>query len=86
MSPGIVVCSISAFLYEQQRGLIVPCLVVHAKVVLCCRFEMECTRTPHALRFHKGAVRGVAFHRKYPLFASVSDEGRIIVSHGMVYE
>lgn len=49
-------------------------------------FEMECTRTPHALRFHKGAVRGVAFHRKYPLFASASDEGRIIVSHGMVYD
>lgn len=48
-------------------------------------FEMECTRTPHVLRFHKAAVRGVAFHRKYPLFASVSDEGRIIVSHGMVY-
>lgn len=50
------------------------------------RFEMECTRTPHVLRFHKAAIRGVAFHRKYPLFASVSDEGRIIVSHGMVYK
>ncbi|ROT74343.1 putative ribosome biogenesis protein BOP1 [Penaeus vannamei] len=33
----------------------------------------------------KEAVRKVAFHRKYPLFASASDDGRIIVSHGMVY-
>ncbi|XP_045597666.1 ribosome biogenesis protein bop1-A [Procambarus clarkii] len=48
-------------------------------------FEMECTRKPHLLRYHKAAVRSVAYHRKYPLFASASDEGRVIVSHGMVY-
>lgn len=48
-------------------------------------FEMECTRKPHNLKYHKEAVRKVAFHRKYPLFASASDDGRIIVSHGMVY-
>ncbi|CAL4106084.1 unnamed protein product, partial [Meganyctiphanes norvegica] len=48
-------------------------------------FEMECTRRPHLLRYHKAAVRAVSFHRKYPLFASCGDEGRIIVSHGMVY-
>lgn len=48
-------------------------------------FEMECTRRPHALRYHKSAIRSVAFHRKYPLFASAADEGRVVVSHGMVY-
>ncbi|KAK7071982.1 Ribosome biogenesis protein 1 [Halocaridina rubra] len=48
-------------------------------------FEMECTRRPHLLRYHKSAVRSVAYHRKYPLFASAADEGRVIVCHGMVY-
>ncbi|XP_076049207.1 ribosome biogenesis protein bop1 isoform X2 [Oratosquilla oratoria] len=48
-------------------------------------FEMECTKRPHILRMHTQAVRSVGFHRKYPLFASCSDDGRIIVSHGMVY-
>ncbi|KAG7174653.1 ribosome biogenesis protein BOP1 homolog [Homarus americanus] len=48
-------------------------------------FEMECTRRPHLLRYHRTAVRSVAFHRKYPLFASAADEGRVIISHGMVY-
>lgn len=47
---------------------------------------MECTKKPHNLKYHKEAVRKVAFHRKYPLFASASDDGRIIVSHGMVYK
>lgn len=49
-------------------------------------FEMECTRKPHLLRYHRKAVRSVAYHRKYPLFASAADEGRVIVSHGMVYK
>ncbi|GLH00739.1 Ribosome biogenesis protein BOP1 homolog [Gryllus bimaculatus] len=30
-------------------------------------------------------VRGVAYHKRYPLFASSSDENCVIVSHGMVY-
>ena len=37
------------------------------------------------LRYHKNAVRSVAYHRRYPLFASCSDDNSIIVSHGMVY-
>ncbi|KAK8741083.1 hypothetical protein OTU49_002486 [Cherax quadricarinatus] len=48
-------------------------------------FEMEYTKRPRILRYHKAAVRCAAYHRKYPLFASASDEGRVIVSHGMVY-
>lgn len=37
------------------------------------------------LRYHAAAVRDVAFHRRYPLFASCSDDTSVIVSHGMVY-
>lgn len=37
------------------------------------------------LRYHNAAVRGVAFHSRYPLFASASDDRSVIVSHGMVY-
>ncbi|XP_014749110.1 PREDICTED: ribosome biogenesis protein BOP1 [Sturnus vulgaris] len=34
---------------------------------------------------HRRALRSVAFHRRYPLFASGSDDGTVIVCHGMVY-
>ena len=27
----------------------------------------------------------MAYHRRYPLFASCSDDGCVMVSHGMVY-
>lgn len=37
-------------------------------------------------RHHKKAVRGVAYHRLYPLFASGSDDGSVIVCHGTVYK
>jgi hypothetical protein len=45
---------------------------------------------PHARtlppgRYHKHALRGVAFHRTYPLFASASDDATVHVFHGMVY-
>jgi hypothetical protein len=36
-------------------------------------------------RHHKKAVRQVSFHKRYPLFASASDDGTVIVCHGMVY-
>lgn len=49
-------------------------------------YEMECTNRPYTLRYHHGAVRSVAFHNKYPLFASSSDDGRVIVTHAMVYK
>uniref|UniRef100_A0A3B5MQF0 Ribosome biogenesis protein BOP1 n=1 Tax=Xiphophorus couchianus TaxID=32473 RepID=A0A3B5MQF0_9TELE len=38
-----------------------------------------------AIRHHKKAVRSVAYHRGYPLFASASDDGSVIVCHGTVY-
>jgi ribosome biogenesis protein ERB1 len=37
------------------------------------------------LRYHNFAVRGVAYHKKHPLFASCSDDGNANVFHGMVY-
>ena len=54
--------------------------------MLLTRFEMEYTRRPLILRYHHQSVRKVAYHRKYPLFASASDDGRVIIAHGMVYK
>ncbi|KAK2920533.1 hypothetical protein Q8A73_000018 [Channa argus] len=49
-------------------------------------FDLDLSTKPYKmLRHHKKAVRGVAYHRAYPLFASASDDGSVIVCHGMVY-
>ncbi|GAB0094614.1 Ribosome biogenesis protein BOP1 homolog [Sergentomyia squamirostris] len=49
-------------------------------------FDLDLSTKPYqTMRLHKEAVRGVAFHRKYPLFASGGDDSSVIVSHGMVY-
>ncbi|KAB7493858.1 Ribosome biogenesis protein BOP1-like protein [Armadillidium nasatum] len=49
-------------------------------------FEMECTKRPHLMRFHGHAVRSINFHRKYPLFASCSDDKKLQVTHATVYD
>ncbi|KAJ1076198.1 hypothetical protein K5549_018123, partial [Capra hircus] len=50
------------------------------------RFDMDLSTKPYrVLRHHKKALRAVAFHPRYPLFASGSDDGSVIVCHGMVY-
>ena len=50
-------------------------------------YDLDLSAKPYkALRYHKAAVRGAAFHRGYPLFASSSDDGAIHVFHGMVYQ
>ncbi|KAI8431886.1 hypothetical protein MSG28_004444 [Choristoneura fumiferana] len=52
----------------------------------CMWFDLELSSKPYqTLRLHGGAVRSVAFHRRYPLFASAGDDQNIVVSHGMVY-
>ncbi|KAF9405528.1 hypothetical protein HW555_013776, partial [Spodoptera exigua] len=52
----------------------------------CIWFDLELSSKPYqTLRLHGGAVRSVAFHRRYPLFASGGDDDNIVVSHGMVY-
>ncbi|XP_068423105.1 ribosome biogenesis protein bop1 [Clinocottus analis] len=49
-------------------------------------FDLDLSTKPYKmLRHHKKAVRGVAHHRLYPLFASASDDGSVIVCHGTVY-
>ncbi|XP_031589417.1 ribosome biogenesis protein bop1 [Oreochromis aureus] len=49
-------------------------------------FDLDLSTKPYKmLRHHKKAVRGVAYHRLYPLFASASDDGSVIICHGTVY-
>ncbi|XP_077600115.1 ribosome biogenesis protein bop1 [Stigmatopora nigra] len=49
-------------------------------------FDLDLSTKPYKmLRHHKKAVRAVAYHRHYPLFASASDDGTVIVCHGTVY-
>ncbi|XP_032549093.1 ribosome biogenesis protein BOP1 [Chiroxiphia lanceolata] len=49
-------------------------------------FDLDLSTRPYQLlRHHRRALRSVAFHRRYPLFASGSDDGTVIVCHGMVY-
>ncbi|XP_034943857.1 ribosome biogenesis protein BOP1 homolog [Chelonus insularis] len=49
-------------------------------------FDLDLSTKPYqTLRLHGTGVRGVAFHKRYPLFASGADDCSLIVSHGMVY-
>ncbi|XP_050073826.1 ribosome biogenesis protein BOP1 homolog [Anopheles maculipalpis] len=49
-------------------------------------FDLDLSTKPYQqLRIHNSAIRGVAFHQRYPLFASAGDDRSVVVSHGMVY-
>ncbi|XP_058462630.1 ribosome biogenesis protein BOP1 homolog isoform X2 [Malaya genurostris] len=49
-------------------------------------FDLDLSTRPYQqLKLHYSAIRNVAFHLRYPLFASASDDRSVIVSHGMVY-
>ncbi|XP_308633.5 ribosome biogenesis protein BOP1 homolog [Anopheles gambiae] len=49
-------------------------------------FDLDLSTKPYQqLRIHNAAIRSVAFHPRYPLFASAGDDRSVIVSHGMVY-
>ncbi|XP_036809353.1 ribosome biogenesis protein bop1 isoform X2 [Oncorhynchus mykiss] len=49
-------------------------------------FDLDLSTKPYKmLRHHKKALRGVAYHKHYPLFASGADDGSVIICHGMVY-
>eukprot|EP00041_Stephanoeca_diplocostata_P029441 m.868453 g.868453 ORF g.868453 m.868453 type:complete len:912 (-) comp23562_c0_seq9:224-2959(-) len=51
-----------------------------------CWFDLDLSVKPYkTLRYHRLAIRGVNFHKSYPLFASCGDEGTIHIFHGMVY-
>lgn len=52
-----------------------------------CWFDTDLSLKPYkTMRYHKGAIRSVCYHKKYPLFASGSDDAHVIVSHGKVYD
>jgi len=49
-------------------------------------FDTDLSTMPYKiLRYHKLAVRKVTYHKRYPLFASCSDDLNVHVFHGMVY-
>lgn len=51
-----------------------------------CWFDLDLSSRPFkTLKYHEKAVRDVAFHAKYPLMASASDDGTIHIFHAMVY-
>ena len=51
-------------------------------------FDLDMSGKPYKnLKYHTDSVRQVAFHpSNYPLFASASNDGKVIVAHGRVYE
>lgn len=51
-----------------------------------CWFDTDLSTRPYkTLKIHSKDVTSVAFHRKYPLFASSSEDCTAYVCHGMVY-
>lgn len=65
------------------------CLAIHPKgdnVLVgsydkrICWFDLDLANTPYkTLRYHEKAIRQVVFHKKYPLFASCSDDGSFLI-------
>jgi ribosome biogenesis protein ERB1 len=52
-----------------------------------CWIDMDLSVKPYkTLRYHDYAVRDVVYHKRQPLFATCSDDGRVNVFHGMVYQ
>lgn len=48
--------------------------------------DLDLSTTPYkTLKYHARALRSVAFHPSYPLFASSSDDGSIHIFHSTVY-
>ncbi|KAJ2003461.1 Ribosome biogenesis protein erb1 [Coemansia thaxteri] len=50
-------------------------------------FDLDLSVKPYrSIRYHQQAIRQVQYSRKFPLFATASDDGSIQVYHGMVYQ
>jgi ribosome biogenesis protein ERB1 len=48
-------------------------------------FDLDIGMYPYkTMRYHKAAVRNVLFHKRYPLFATASDDSTVHVFHSMV--
>jgi ribosome biogenesis protein ERB1 len=51
-----------------------------------CWFDLDMSTQPYKnLKYHLKGVRKVQFHKRYPLFASCSDDGKVHIFHGKVY-
>jgi ribosome biogenesis protein ERB1 len=51
-----------------------------------CWFDLDYSVRPYrVLTNHAGAIRSVAFHPAYPLFASCGDDGAVQIIHGQVF-
>lgn len=61
-------------------------LIVGSQDRRVCWFDLDGSEKPYrTLKYHGAAVRSVAFHNAYPLFASGGNEAGVHVFHGMVY-
>ncbi|GAB5362960.1 hypothetical protein AAMO2058_000843200 [Amorphochlora amoebiformis] len=62
-------------------------LIVGSYDCRVCWYDMDLSARPYkTLKYHKKAVRQVAFSSKYPLLASVSDDGKLHLFHGKVFD
>lgn len=49
-------------------------------------FDTDVSASPYkTLRYHSAGVRSIGFHKKYPLFATGSDDGTVHVFHARVF-
>ncbi|XP_074602672.1 ribosome biogenesis protein bop1-A [Brevipalpus obovatus] len=72
----------SIAIHPRGENLIIGCFDLRLSW-----FDLELSDKPYkTMRYHQKGIRSVAFHNKYPLFASASDDASVIISHGMVYD
>ncbi|XP_053208565.1 ribosome biogenesis protein bop1-A-like [Panonychus citri] len=72
----------SIAIHPQGDNLIIGCFDVRLSW-----FDLELSDKPYkTMRYHKKSVRQVAYHPRYPLFASASDDASTIISHGRVFD
>ncbi|KAJ1453519.1 NUC169 domain-containing protein [Pelagophyceae sp. CCMP2097] len=51
-----------------------------------CWFDLDLGNNAYkTLKYHSKALRGVKFHKRYPLMASCADDGLVHIFHAMVY-
>ncbi|CAO2168975.1 unnamed protein product [Urochloa humidicola] len=61
-------------------------VIVGSKDGKLCWFDTDLSTRPYkTLKVHSKDITNVTFHRKYPLFASSSEDCTAYVCHGMVY-
>ncbi|CAD6261996.1 unnamed protein product [Miscanthus lutarioriparius] len=61
-------------------------VIVGSKDGKLCWFDTDLSTRPYkTLKIHSKDITSVIFHRKYPLFASSSEDCTAYVCHGMVY-